>query len=88
MLLLSKWGYYIRLWLARRWCDPQLAVLADRYGSVLITSERYGKLILPLYHAVWDGEVSARVMMKLERMTEERDYWKREAERQGEKEPK
>lgn len=80
--LLQKLAYRGRVWLARRWADPQLAVLADRYGCVLVTSERHGKLILPLYHATYDGEVNARLVMQLAKMTEERDYWKERAARE------
>lgn len=75
-MLLSKWAHYTRLWLARHWCDPQLAVMAERYGSVLVTSERHGKLLIPMYHTT-AYDTTAELAKRLHQMTEERDYWKR-----------
>lgn len=76
---LSILAHRTRLWLARRWCDPQLAVMAERYGSVLVTSERFGKVLVPMYAAM-PYDATASLAQRLDRMTEERDYWKRRAE--------
>lgn len=74
-LALSKCGYYLRLWLARQWADPQLVTLAERYGSVIVTAERHGKFVLPIFHAPYDGEATARLVADFCRMRDERDYW-------------
>ena len=61
-------------WLARAEIDAALnqrdtclANLADRYGCVVVTAERYGDLALPLYHAMpWqEGEAIGRLTQRL-----------------------
>ena len=73
---LSMLEYRARVWLARRWCDPQLAWLAERQGSVLVTSERFGKVLVPMYHAGATGEFAAILAQRLDDMTKQRDYWR------------
>lgn len=73
--------YRARVWLARRWCDPQLAWLAEQHGSVIVTAERFGRVLVPMYQVGGVGEFSARLAERLHDMTQQRDYWKRKAER-------
>lgn len=74
---LQRIEYRIRTWLARRWCDPQLAWLAERYGSVLVTSERHGKIILPMYHAQ-PYDVRAELVQRVDELIRERDFYRRQ----------
>lgn len=77
--LWQKWTYYTRLWLARRWCDPNLWWLAERHGAVIVTSERHGKVLVPIYQSGFGAEES--LARQLDDMTRQRDYFKRELER-------
>lgn len=62
---LSSTGHRLRLWLARHWADPQLAIMAERYGAVIVTSERHGKVVLPIYRLPFDGEIIAELAQRL-----------------------
>lgn len=76
--LLQMMVYHVKVWLARRWCDPYLAELAERHGGVYITSQRFGKVLVPMYCVA--GEFSATLAQRLHDMTAQRDHWKRRAE--------
>lgn len=76
---LYKMQYAIRLWIARRWMDPQLVELAERYGAVIVTAERHGRIVLPIYQV--SGEDTGRLVASMDALANERDYWKRRCER-------
>lgn len=75
---LYRTGYAIRVWLIRRFVEPQLAFLAERHGAVIVTAERHGRIVLPIYRVA--GEDMGRLVASMQSLANERDYWKRRAE--------
>ena len=62
---MQKLRYHLHIWLARRWADPALYELAERYGAAVVTAERHGKVVVPTYRAIADGELVGELSRRI-----------------------